>query len=330
MNRREQERLLREVMQAMATGRNGGLQRTVTSMLRRRLQRLGLGGLGEIASIVLEQLINGRRITERDLERALRTVLESGYVVTTPGAEQAPPRRRAGAPPIVRPPNRPGEPPIVRPGAPNARPAPPRGPASPAEPPQRTSTSPRSRRSTTRTEDLPWADTRRVRAHEKPGDPDLLPEIQTPESSNVFSFRYDTFGQILYVTYKAPGPVTKRTKNISVCSGKEATVGHRPHIRGAMYAYGGAKRPVPRHVYDSMVRARSKGKFVWSHLRVCGTIHGHQYPYRLVQGALVGPNRTEIYVPRKATARGFRVRTVPMVGTGRRGGIRSTRPERLF
>lgn len=127
----------------------------------------------------------------------------------------------------------------------------------------------------------------------------------TPGSSNVYGFAYDTVANLLYVTYQnedgTPGP---------------------------MYSYGSLGKPVPVSLYNAMLTAQSTGRFVWDNLRVRGTVWGHQFPY-----TLVGTGTTE-YVPRKATRRGFRTRTISavrQVGTVRQRRLqRSSRPERLF
>lgn len=132
-------------------------------------------------------------------------------------------------------------------------------------------------------------------------------EIQTPQSSNVYSFAYDKEEGSLFVTFKA--------------AGKKDGRGHRPHVRGAMYVYGGKLRPVPPVVYGDMKHRASAGKTVWDRLRVRGTIWGHQYPYRLVLGDLNHPgfqDRREPYVPRKATRKGFAVRSIASIASVRR------------
>ena len=148
--------------------------------------------------------------------------------------------------------------------------------------------------------------------------------IETPESSNVWGYQYDTAAKILYVSYKAPGKsVSYRENQVNLCTGKTYKMGERPHIQGPVYAYGSAARPVPESVFREMQSASSKGQFVWDRLRICGSIWRHQYPYTLVSPSLAG-NR--LYVPRKASRNGFRVRTVPTIGFGRRPAYRSTLP----
>lgn len=59
---------------------------------------------------------------------------------------------------------------------------------------------------------------------------------------------------------------------------------------GPLYRYF----DVDHSVFNAFKRAQSKGGFVWSDLRIRGTISGHQYPYEL---AGTGPDD---YIPRQA------------------------------
>lgn len=133
----------------------------------------------------------------------------------------------------------------------------------------------------------------------------------TPQSSNVYAFAYDREHGLLYIVFKKTG------EN-----------GRKVNEPGPMYSYGSAMRPVPVRLYQRLVTSASKGRFVWDHLRIRGTVYGHQYVYTLVSP---GPSG---YVPRKATRRGYRVRTVPVVrtvdGRKRTSLVRSQLPERLF
>lgn len=141
---------------------------------------------------------------------------------------------------------------------------------------------------------------------------DPLVWTETPQSSNVYSFAFDRDEGILYVTFKAPS--------------KERP---RPQVTGPTYAYGSKARPIPPRLFESLARASSKGRWVWDHLRVRGSRWRHQVPYILAYGGFDASG--EQYIPRKATARGFRVRTVPVVGQGRRGAAgRSNLPEQIF
>ena len=148
-------------------------------------------------------------------------------------------------------------------------------------------------------------------------------EILTPQSSNVFSFTYDYATSTLFVTYKAP---LLHTQNVRTGRGRlggrqqlrgklGATVAGKTDERGPLYAY----YDVPARVFERMKLAQSKGKFVWNELRVRGTIYGHQYRYALVQGSVTIQGKVSgVYIPRKATPRGFRVRSVADLGQGRR------------
>lgn len=161
-----------------------------------------------------------------------------------------------------------------------------------------------------------------------PDDPDNFwqNEILTPQSSNVYSFAYDKKRGILYVTYRAPGEAVDVRHGTNICDGREYSYGARANVRGPMYAYGSAARPIPETLFDEMQGAVSVGKFVWDRLRVCGSVWQHQYPY-----ALVSPSMgNQLYVPRRATQLGFRVRAVPMVGKGRRSVEWSTLAEKPY
>ena len=160
-------------------------------------------------------------------------------------------------------------------------------------------------------------------------------EILTPQSSNVYSFSYarrpgDTVGT-LFVRYKASG-----LNPDSVSSGKGrrggreqlhgklgSTVKGKKNEPGPLYAY----LRVPPSVYSRMQAASSKGRFVWDTLRIRGTVYGHKYAYQLVQGQVITDGKISgVYIPRKATKKGFQVRSVADVGTGRRSFQSSTLP----
>lgn len=174
-------------------------------------------------------------------------------------------------------------------------------------------------------------------AEPAPADDKLAPWIENaitaPESTNVYSFAYDPNTSTLYVTYKGvklnEGVKTTRGR-IGRGQGKHqfkgergATLAGRTNMPGATYAY----LDVPARVFTRMKHASSKGKFVWDELRVRGTIYGHKYRYQLVQGALVTQGSFHgIYVPRRATRKGFRVRTEAGMGRGRRGFAMSALP----
>lgn len=164
----------------------------------------------------------------------------------------------------------------------------------------------------------------RLRATSDPADPrfnadnGMSPWILTPQSSNVYAFAYDYMASLLYVVYKA----TERGKKLNA--------------PGPTYSYGGAKRPFPARSFDRLRTAASKGKFIWNEIRVRGTVWGHQYPYTLVSASWSTAEFGDRYVPRKATKKGFRTRSIQQVervGSNRQRRtrlIRSQRAERLF
>lgn len=165
-------------------------------------------------------------------------------------------------------------------------------------------------------------------------------EILTPQSSNVFSFSYMRLpGQrtgTLYVVYKAnslnPGSLStghrRQGRGLSrrqLLGKLGSTVSGKTNSRGPMYAY----LKVPPGVYTGMKEAASKGKFVWDRLRIRGTIHGHQFNYVLIHGSVtIQPGVSGVYIPRKATAAGFRSRAVRDIGS--KTFQTSTLPARTF
>lgn len=136
-----------------------------------------------------------------------------------------------------------------------------------------------------------------------------IEEIETPQSSNVYSFWYDDEEGSLYVSYKASGNVG-RVRGTSICSGVEYSYGFRSHRRGPTWKYGNKQSPVPRSLYEEMIAARSKGQFVWDKILVCGEFGSHQWvaerddsaAIRLVNAAVGGST----YVPVDGES-GFRV-----------------------
>jgi hypothetical protein len=131
------------------------------------------------------------------------------------------------------------------------------------------------------------------------------------ESSNVYSFVFERESHrsgILYVTFLAWTPGSS----------------HRSGP-GPTYAY----YDVPLRKYHEFERAAttsSAGGAVWDYLRVRGSVDQHQHQYRIVAGVLMQDGGQ--YVPRKATAWGFRRRSLAAHGVGRRESVRSQLPER--
>lgn len=97
--------------------------------------------------------------------------------------------------------------------------------------------------------------------------------VLTPQSSNVYSFRYNIETGNLYVRFKAPADKG----------------GARPNAPGPLYEYSG----VTATEFKSLIAAPSKGTWVWDSLRIRGTVAGYQKPYRLA-------GITGNYVPRHA------------------------------
>lgn len=125
----------------------------------------------------------------------------------------------------------------------------------------------------------------------------------TPESSNVHSYGYDIDNWYLYVRFKAEA------------RGGEA----RPNAPGALYQYAN----VPPRVFLGMLKASSKGTYIWDHIRIRGTLSGHRFDYQLV-GISGG------YVPRKATlGAGGEWYLQREVRTAGGGMARSSRPNAL-
>lgn len=173
-------------------------------------------------------------------------------------------------------------------------------------------------------------------------------EISTPNSTNVFSFSYyrpsGTKTDTLYVTFKAhevhASGVTEghrtyggRKSRRQLLGRRGATVGGKTGGRGATYAY----MNVPPSVYRRLLAVKdsgdqhgpgvkSPGTGVWDMLRIRGTIHGHHYRHSLVQGQ-VTPSVGGVYIPRRATEKGYRTRSIGEIGRGQRGFQTSTLPQ---
>lgn len=113
--------------------------------------------------------------------------------------------------------------------------------------------------------------------------------IETPESSNVYSFGYDLQTHSLFVRFKA----SIHEGGGGYGKGSDYGGGHgrgRPHRPGALYLY----HNVPPELFLAFIDAPSKGNWLWDNIRIRGTHSGHRFDY-----ALVGVQNG--YVPRKAT-----------------------------
>jgi len=114
-------------------------------------------------------------------------------------------------------------------------------------------------------------------------------------SSNVFSYYWQPeskYSGILYVTFLA----------------RAVGKGQPRQGPGPTYAYFGVT--MQKFAAFRRQAGESAGSAVWDHLRVRGTIFGHQVQYRLI-------SVTGNYVPRKATAKGFKTRYLKPVGRPR-------------
>lgn len=131
----------------------------------------------------------------------------------------------------------------------------------------------------------------------RPGDKKGVAfEMVRVVSSNVHSIGYDDSSGTLAVRYLAP-ELNK--------TGGRVKVGGKTNSPGPLYHYF----DVPPKLWKSFETASSKGKWVWDHLRVRGTIAGHQYDYRLVSGTVGGSGFRQTYIPRRASGKGFISRT---------------------
>lgn len=105
--------------------------------------------------------------------------------------------------------------------------------------------------------------------------PGVTGEFVKVDSSNVYEIAYDAEGAFLYVRFRAT---------------EGRGTGKRLNAPGSLYRY----RNVEPRDFKQFYEAASKGEWVWDHLRIRGTVAGHQKPYALV-GVMDG------YVPREAT-----------------------------
>jgi len=133
---------------------------------------------------------------------------------------------------------------------------------------------------------------------------------QRVNSSSVWSYAFqqetEKYGT-LYVTFLAWTPGTGKL-----------------HSPGATYAY----YDVTLAKYRAFKRdaSRSAGEAVWDHLRVRGSVWEHQVPYEMVGGVKVQDQG--VYVPRKATEKGYMRRSIQDPYGPRGRWVRSALPSR--
>lgn len=165
--------------------------------------------------------------------------------------------------------------------------------------------------------EAPAISTRNPAEEQLTGKPRGVKMVRVPDSSNVHSVGVDQDGGSIFVTYLG-GTGDDR-------SGKGPTYRYDVASAGGP---GGALREAAvgaaTDIATSIITAPSAGGAVWDELRIRGTAFGHKFPYELIS---LDPSG---YVPRAATALGFRprrvrqadvTRTSPLSGTGRFQGL---------
>ncbi len=70
-----------------------------------------------------------------------------------------------------------------------------------------------------------------------------------------------------------PFPITSTYCTV-VRYDNEAELLYITHHNGSQWRYG----PVTRDMADDFIHAESRGKWIWRHVRVLGTVHEHQLP----------------------------------------------------
>lgn len=140
---------------------------------------------------------------------------------------------------------------------------------------------------------------------EPDGPEQIQYNLRLVSSSNVYGYWFmpETASMgILYVTFLEYVPVSA------------GGTGDRGNGPGATYGY--YDFPLAKYRQFEAMAASSAGGAVWDYCRVRHSASEHQHTYRLVSTA-------GEYVPRKATADGFKTRAVANPGMGPRGFRRS-------
>ena len=143
-------------------------------------------------------------------------------------------------------------------------------------------------------------DGQRHRIREK--DPLLTGEMIRVQSSNVHSIGYGWNGA-------NPKAGTLKVRYLAKQRGAPASG------RGALYFY----YDVPPQMFIAFQKAQSKGRWVWDHLRIRGTVSGHQKRYQLASIDSTG------YVPRKAVRIGNEEWYLRRTVTGKDGTVYKSR-----
>lgn len=161
---------------------------------------------------------------------------------------------------------------------------------------------------------------------------------RTPNSSCVYSFQYDFAKSTLLVRFQAP-KINPGAEELSGDGLPKQLVGKPGSFMsrgatgqpGVLYAY----YDVPVRVFQRLITGWAiptgrGGVGVWDELRVRGSIYGHRYRYGVAAAADIPRGQSSAaYLPRMATSRGLRQRSVPVKGSGRRGFVTSSLPEQL-
>lgn len=305
------EVLRRLVGGSSPTGQRGGF----FNRMRNRF-----GAVGELIALAADAIAGSRtpkgkpQPTSKDVADAMRMLQGQGFDITPQAGEVIPP-------PVTG---------TVRPQAPRR----PQGPITPSGAPTRSRTAGRASNvpGSPQPAAEPWPaedsiqtlPTRIRGAMESIPFEDFSPWILTPQSTHIHAIAYDEGQKVLYVQFRKDSKPISYVDLISVCSGKTYKCGVKPDIPGPIYSYGGAGKPVPISIFQAMIAAEHPGQVLWKQVRVCGSSWQHVFPYTLTdvpQGDIV---------PRRATRRGLRTRTVPTIGmAGGRGYRQSTLPERI-
>lgn len=135
-----------------------------------------------------------------------------------------------------------------------------------------------------------------------------------PNSTNVYSYRYDDQNHELYVTFRPKEKLQRGSDQ-------------RANQAGYTYKYFNVPVDIWNRFRANAQADHRGGEEVWDELRRRGSIFGTKFAYSLVDAHEVNG---ATYVPRRATAKGFKKRSVVDVRSSRRGQpiwIENTLPE---
>jgi len=121
-----------------------------------------------------------------------------------------------------------------------------------------------------------------IRRTYDPDHPAMTGRMTPVRSSNVHSVGYD-------FNFENPWKSQLIIRYLQADQSRGGKGNSKRKVPGPTYAY----RDVPPAMFDEILTAASKGKWVWDNIRIRGTVAGHQYRYsitRIAQG----------YLPRRA------------------------------